>query len=46
MIASVRFNGMVSETVGAPAVQFSETWHYIKDDSSNGKWLVAGIQQN
>ena len=46
MIASVRFNGMVSETVGAPAVQFSETWHYVKDDSSNGKWLVAGIQQN
>lgn len=46
MIASVRFNGMVSETVGAPAVQFSETWHYVKDDSSNGKWLVAGIQQS
>lgn len=45
MIASVRFHGMVSESVGAPAVAFSETWHYVKDDA-NGKWLVAGIQQN
>ena len=45
MIASVRFTGTVSETVGAAAVAFSETWHYVKDDSSNGKWLVAGIQQ-
>lgn len=45
MIASVRFHGMVSESVGTPAVAFSETWHYVKDDA-NGKWLVAGIQQN
>lgn len=45
MICSVRFHGLVSESVGAPAVPFSETWHYLKDDSSNGKWLVAGIQQ-
>lgn len=46
MVASVRFSGMVSETVGSPAVAFSETWHYVKDDASNGKWLVAGIQQS
>lgn len=45
MICSVRFHGQVSESVGAAAVPFSETWHYLKDDS-NGKWLVAGIQQN
>ncbi|WP_174876074.1 Tim44 domain-containing protein [Vogesella oryzae] len=46
MICSVRFHGMVSESVGAAAVPFSETWHYLKDGNSNGKWLVAGIQQN
>ena len=45
MICSVCFHGQVSESVGAPAVPFSETWHYLKDDG-NGKWLVAGIQQN
>lgn len=44
-IASVRFSGMVSEAVGAPTEPFTEYWHYIKDDSTNGKWLVAGIQQ-
>ncbi|KMN82890.1 putative lipid-binding transport protein (Tim44 family) [Chromobacterium alkanivorans] len=44
-IASVRFSGTVSEAVGASAEPFSEYWHYIKDDSTNGKWLVAGIQQ-
>ncbi|GGY15245.1 Tim44 domain-containing protein [Paludibacterium paludis] len=45
-VASVRFSGTVSETVNAPAVPFTETWHYIKDPSTNGKWLVAGIQQD
>ncbi|AXT48470.1 MULTISPECIES: Tim44 domain-containing protein [Chromobacterium] len=44
-IASVRFSGMVSEAVNAPTEPFTEYWHYIKDDSTNGKWLVAGIQQ-
>ncbi|SCK14205.1 Tim44 domain-containing protein [Vogesella sp. LIG4] len=45
MICSVRFSGQVSESVGSPTLPFSETWHYVKDDASNGKWLVAGIQQ-
>lgn len=45
-IASVRFSGTVSEDVGAPTVPFVETWHYVKDDSTTGKWLVAGIQQD
>jgi len=44
-IATVRFSGMVSESVNAPAVPFKEDWHYIKDGSTGGKWLVAGIQQ-
>ncbi|MEN3812030.1 Tim44-like domain-containing protein [Chromobacterium piscinae] len=45
-IASVTFSGNVSEEVGAPAVPFTETWHYVKDGGTGGKWLVAGIQQN
>ncbi|MDF0605785.1 Tim44-like domain-containing protein [Neisseriaceae bacterium TC5R-5] len=45
-IASVRFSGMVSEAVNAPAEPFTEYWHYIKDETTNGKWLVAGIQQD
>ncbi len=45
-IASVRFSGMVSESVNAPAVPFAEVWHYVKDSGTNGKWLVAGIQQD
>ncbi|MBV8679096.1 MAG: Tim44 domain-containing protein [Aquitalea sp.] len=44
-IATVRFSGTVSESVNAPAVPFGEYWHYIKDGSTGGKWLVAGIQQ-
>ncbi|AXE29499.1 Tim44 domain-containing protein [Chromobacterium phragmitis] len=44
-IASVTFSGNVSEEVGAPAVPFTETWHYVKDGTTGGKWLVAGIQQ-
>lgn len=44
-IATVRFSGTVSEAVNAPAMPFSEYWHYIKDGSTSGKWLVAGIQQ-
>jgi len=45
-IATVRFSGTVSESVNAAAVPFNEYWHYIKDGSTAGKWLVAGIQQD
>lgn len=44
MVASVRFSGMVSENVGASAVPFAETWHYVKEGDSS-RWLIAGIQQ-
>jgi predicted lipid-binding transport protein (Tim44 family) len=44
-IATVRFSGTVSESVNAATVPFSEYWHYVKDGSTGGKWLVAGIQQ-
>lgn len=43
--ASVQFSGIVSETLNAQAVPFSETWHFVKPANSS-EWLVAGIQQN
>ena len=45
LIASVRFHGMVSESVNAPIEPFSEVWHYVKGADTGNKWLVAGIQQ-
>jgi hypothetical protein len=45
IVASVRFFGLVSEEVNATPVPFSETWHFVKEDSSSAKWKVAGIQQ-
>ncbi|AUH53440.1 Tim44 domain-containing protein [Chromobacterium sp. ATCC 53434] len=45
-VASVRFSGQVSEEVNAPLVPFGETWHYVKDGNTGGRWLVAGIQQD
>lgn len=45
-LASVRFFGKVSEEVNALPEPFSETWHFIKDYTTAGKWIVAGIQQN
>lgn len=44
-VASVRFHGMVSESVNAPLAPFSELWHYVKGADTDNKWLVAGIQQ-
>lgn len=44
-VASVRFHGMVSESVNAPLIAFSEIWHYVKSAETDQKWLVAGIQQ-
>ncbi len=46
IVASVRFSGLVSESVGAPALPFAETWHFIKSDATSQKWVVAGIQQD
>lgn len=41
-VASVRFTGMISED-NHPAEPFNEIWHF--EQSNNGKWLVAGIEQ-
>lgn len=43
-VASVRFTGTVSESLGAPAVPFAEVWHFVKP-VQGGDWQVAGIQQ-
>lgn len=45
LLASVRFFGMVSEEPDADSKPFSEIWNFIKIDLENGKWLVAGIEQ-
>lgn len=43
---SVRYSGQVSESLGSPAVAFSELWHFVKPiGQTDAKWLVAGIQQ-
>ncbi len=45
-IATVRFHGMVSESVNAPEQPFEELWHFVKPTAPGSlKWLVAGIQQ-
>ncbi|MBP9742524.1 MAG: Tim44 domain-containing protein [Burkholderiales bacterium] len=45
LLASVRFFGLVSEEPDADSKPFSEIWNFIKMDLENGKWLVAGIEQ-
>jgi predicted lipid-binding transport protein (Tim44 family) len=45
-VASVRFAGMVRESVGTPPAEFSEVWHLVKPIDGSGGWLLAGIQQD
>jgi hypothetical protein len=45
-IATVRYFGLVSESVNASSVPFAETWHFVKTAGTTEKWMVAGIQQN
>ena len=44
-IASLRFNGMIRETEGGPAVPFDEIWHLSKPVDDSRGWMIAGIQQ-
>ncbi|MCE3269570.1 MAG: Tim44 protein [Burkholderiales bacterium] len=46
LVASVRFLGNVSETPEQPPLPFSEVWNFVKSESTNNKWVVAGIQQD
>lgn len=45
-IASVLFFGKVSDSPSSPVIDYKEIWHFSKPlNSINGKWIVAGIQQ-
>ena len=46
ILATVQFDGMVSEEPGKTSVKFNEIWHFTKNNIANAKWIVAGIQQN
>lgn len=43
--ASVRFSGLIRESVGAPAEPFLEVWNLTKANRAGEGWLLAGIQQ-
>ncbi|WP_144111518.1 Tim44 domain-containing protein [Paraburkholderia sp. BCC1886] len=43
--ASVRFSGLIRESVGAPAEPFMEVWNLSKSNRAGEGWLLAGIQQ-
>lgn len=45
LVASVKFFGNVSDNPEEPPVPFSEIWNFVKSESTNNKWIVAGIQQ-
>lgn len=45
LVASVRFSGRVSESLNAPAVPFSEVWHFVRPSESDPRWVLAGIEQ-
>lgn len=46
VIASVRFDGMIREEIGAAAEPFNEIWHIQKSQSqANATWQISGIQQ-
>ena len=44
-MASVRFYGVIRESVGAPAQSFDEIWNLSKPIHGAGGWVLAGIQQ-
>jgi predicted lipid-binding transport protein (Tim44 family) len=44
-LASVRFDGMISEAQGMQAQPFAEVWNLSKSRSGEGGWVLAGIQQ-
>lgn len=45
-LASVQFSGMMREDVGAQANPFKEVWNFLRHDSQQSAWLLAGIQQD
>ncbi len=46
VVVSVLFSGLIREEQNAPADPFHETWHVQHAwESSEGDWLIAGVQQ-
>ncbi|MEX3930622.1 Tim44 domain-containing protein [Paraburkholderia phymatum] len=43
--ASVRFHGLMRETMGGTAEPFEEIWNLSKSTHTGEGWLLAGIQQ-
>lgn len=44
-LASVKFSGMIRESVNPMAEPFLEVWHLVKPLSGQDGWTLAGIQQ-
>ena len=44
-MASVKFSGMIKESVGAPAESFEEIWNMTRPVTRTDGWVLAGIQQ-
>ena len=44
-LASVKFSGMIRESLDAQAEPFAEVWNLTKPASGQGGWTLAGIQQ-
>lgn len=42
--ASIRFKGLIRETVGAAPGAFDEVWHLAKPIDASSGWLLVGIQ--
>ena len=45
-LVSVRFHGLIRETVDGPAAPFDETWHLVRPLDAGREWAIAGIAQN
>jgi predicted lipid-binding transport protein (Tim44 family) len=44
-LASVKFSGMIRESLDAQAEPFAEVWNLTKPAAGQGGWTLAGIQQ-
>jgi len=44
-LASVKFSGMIKETLDGTAEPFAEVWNLTKPATGQGGWILAGIQQ-
>ncbi len=42
-VASVRFHGLIRESVEQPAEAFDELWHFVKPIAGERDWAIAGI---